>query len=197
MITDNKIYSIASTVFDRQVEALRTHSESLYIDFLTTLHLLDDCSGNIVVSGVGKSSYIGKNFSSKLRSIGLPSFFLDATEAMHGDLGGVSVDDIIISLSYSGKTGELLHLLENKVLTHNIKIAITSQNSPLSSISDVTIPLKSIEEGDKFNKIPSTSNTVMAVYLDALIACLIETKNLSLETLSTYHPGGSLYVHKS
>lgn len=161
--------------------------------FLKAVEMICRSRGRVVVTGMGKAGIIGQKISATLSSVGTPSLWLHSAEAIHGDLGRVTKDDIIILLSNSGETDEVKKLLPLlKKLGAKI-IAITGQlKSTLAKYSDVVLDVSVKEEGCPLGLAPMASTTAMLAMGDALSACLIERKGFKREDFAFLHPGGNL-----
>jgi len=168
-------------------------SKNLDFSFAQALELILNIKGRVVVTGVGKSGIIGRKISATLSSTGTPSFFLHPVEALHGDLGMVTREDILLALSYSGNTLEVCELA-SILKKRNIKIISLTGNpeSKLAKLSDIVINTKVPREACPFDLAPTTSTTATLALGDALAICLFELKGLNSEDFRKNHPGGSL-----
>jgi len=168
-------------------------SKNLDFSFAQALELILNIKGRVVVTGVGKSGIIGRKISATLSSTGTPSFFLHPVEALHGDLGMVTREDILLALSYSGNTLEVCELA-SILKKRNIKIISLTGNpeSRLAKLSDIVINTKVPREACPFDLAPTTSTTATLALGDALAICLFELKGLNSEDFRKNHPGGSL-----
>jgi len=168
-------------------------SKNLNDSFVQALELILNIKGRVVVTGVGKSGIIGRKISATLSSTGTPSFFLHPVEALHGDLGMVTSEDILLAISYSGNTLEVCELA-SILKKRNIKIISLTGNpeSRLAKLSDIIINTKIPKEACPFNLAPTTSTTATLALGDALAICLFELKGLGSEDFRKNHPGGSL-----
>jgi arabinose-5-phosphate isomerase len=162
-------------------------------NFLQALDLILSLRGRVAVAGVGKSGIIGRKISATLSSLGTPSFFLHPVEALHGDLGTLTKDDLLIAISYSGKTLEVCELVEI-VKRRGIKVIAMTGNpeSPLVKLADVALNTKVPREACPLNLAPTTSTTATLALGDALAVCLFELRGLSSEDFRRNHPGGAL-----
>jgi arabinose-5-phosphate isomerase len=178
-----------------QIEKLGLEEVSKNLDssFAQALELILNIKGRVVVTGVGKSGIIGRKISATLSSTGTPSFFLHPVEALHGDLGMVTPEDILLALSYSGNTLEVCELA-SILKKRNIKIISLTGNpeSRLAKLSDIVINTKVPKEACPFDLAPTTSTTATLALGDALAICLFELKGLGSEDFRKNHPGGSL-----
>ena len=168
-------------------------SKNLDFSFAQALEFILNIKGRVVVTGVGKSGIIGRKISATLSSTGTPSFFLHPVEALHGDLGMVTHEDILLALSYSGNTLEVCELA-SILKKRNIKIISLTGNpeSRLAKLSDIVINTKVPREACPFDLAPTTSTTATLALGDALAICLFELKGLNSEDFRKNHPGGSL-----
>ncbi len=149
--------------------------------------------GKLVIVGVGKSALVAQKIAASMLSTGNRSAFLHPTEAMHGDLGMVEKNDVILMISYGGESLELLNLVSHlKRLSHKIITFTKSSNSSLSKLGDYYLSLKIKKEACPINTAPTTSTTLTLALGDVLMACLMRAKNFSQEDFASFHPGGLL-----
>jgi len=162
-------------------------------DFVQAVELIYKCSGRVVVTGMGKSGIIGKKIASTLASVGTPALFLHPAEGVHGDLGMVTRGDVIVCLSNSGETEELLKLLP-VIKRFNIKlIAITGNTkSTLAKNSDVVLDASVDEEACPWDIVPTASTTASLAMGDAIAIALLDKKGFKKEDFALFHPAGSL-----
>jgi arabinose-5-phosphate isomerase len=155
--------------------------------------MLLDCTGSIIVCGMGKAGLIGQKLSATLSSTGTRSHFLHPAEAVHGDLGCLHANDILLALSNSGETGEILGILGTirELGVRVISVTSTSQNS-LASRSDVVIEIGRLREACPWGLAPSTSTTAMLAVGDALALVVCEARGFTPRHFAKFHPGGSL-----
>lgn len=186
----------AREVFDIELEGIKKVRDQLGDEFLALVDKCEsvlDAGGKIVLCGVGKSGHAGKKISSTLASTGSPAVFMHPVEALHGDLGVLSGNDILIALSYSGETDELLSLLPSAKRFGVPVAAITGNaDSELSRWSDVTIPMVVDKEACPFNLAPTTTVTALLALGDALAIVLLERRGFSREDYGRLHPGGAI-----
>ena len=151
------------------------------------------CKGKVVITGVGKSGHIGKKIAASFASTGTPAFFMHSTEGIHGDLGMVTSEDVVILISNSGETSELLRLIPTLQVIKAKTISITRNNSStLAKNVDVPLEYRYTEEADHMKLAPTTSATMALVIGDALAVTLSKVKEFDQEDFHLYHPGGSL-----
>ena len=185
--------SSAKRVIDIEARAIAQLEALLDNSFEAACRLLIACKGKVVVSGMGKSGHIGRKIAATLASTGTPAFFMHPGEANHGDLGMLSRDDVLIAISNSGETSELLNLLPViKRLSVPI-IAITQQRtSHLAQHADVVLGIGDVEEACSLGLAPTSSTTATLVLGDALAIALLDAKGFTSTDFALSHPGGSL-----
>lgn len=178
-----------------QVEAKAIKSVVSIVDasFAKAAEMIYNCTGSVIVSGIGKTGIIGQKLSATLASTGTPSHFLHPAEAVHGDLGRLHKNDIVLVLSYGGETDEVVRLI-NLVKQLEIKlIAITGDgDSTLSRYADVVLCMGRMTEACPLGVVPSVSTTCMLAIGDALALTVMKARNFSVEDYVRFHPGGSL-----
>ena len=161
--------------------------------FERAVNLLFECRGRVIVTGMGKSGIICRKIAATLSSTGTSAFFLHPAEAIHGDLGAIREDDVVLALSHSGETGELIRLLESIRRLGAKLIAITgSPDSTLAHAADVTLDCSIAEEACPMNLVPTASTTASLALGDALAMTLLVRKGFREEQFAAFHPGGKL-----
>ncbi|HEU4692164.1 MAG TPA: KpsF/GutQ family sugar-phosphate isomerase [Vicinamibacterales bacterium] len=161
--------------------------------FERAVRLVLDCRGRVIVTGMGKSGIICRKIAATLSSTGTPAFFLHPAEAIHGDLGVLQPEDVIIALSYSGETDELLRLLETIKRLGARLIAITGDcRSTLGQAADVALDCRVSEEACPMNLVPTASTTAALALGDALAMTLLVAKGFSQDRFASLHPGGKI-----
>jgi len=181
------------SIISAEAKALEALSEKLDISFMKAIDIMYKSSGNIIISGVGKSGYIARKIAATFTSVGSPSLFLHPTEASHGDLGFIRKKDILVILSNSGASKELIDLMKYaKKIRIPIIIFTSVENSYLAKIADCKIILPKVAEVGRNNIAPTSSTTMMLSLGDALALSLSEKKKFPLSKFSHYHPGGSI-----
>lgn len=183
----------ARRVLTLEAEALHRFSESLDATFKGALDLLMTTKGRVILSGIGKSGHIANKIASTFASTGTPAFFLHPSEASHGDLGMITLQDTLIMLSYSGETSELTDLI-NYAKRFDIPIIAITRNSEsvLAKAARYTILLPSFPEACPMGLAPTTSTTLMLALGDALAVTLLRRKGFSAKDFKNLHPGGRL-----
>jgi arabinose-5-phosphate isomerase len=192
-LSNEQLLTEIRTVFDVQSTAIAAHSKALGDEYLQALALIKNCTGRVVVCGMGKSGHIGKKISASLASLGTPSFSLHPGEAFHGDLGMVTADDLMLLISYSGETDELLKIIPSLQNFGNKIISITGGvESSLAKNSDVVLDASVEKETCPNNLAPTTSTTLTLVIGDALASVSTLEKGFTPMDFARFHPGGSL-----
>jgi len=183
----------AREVIEAEAAAIKSVTSIVNDSFCRAAEMIYNCSGSVIVSGIGKAGIIGQKISATLASTGTPSHFLHPAEAVHGDLGRLRKDDIVLVLSYGGETDEVIRLI-NLVKQLEIKlIAITGDGqSTLSRYADVVLCLGRLAEVGPLGVAPSVSTTCMLAVGDALAFTVMKQRNFSVEDYVRFHPGGSL-----
>jgi len=183
----------ARRVLKTEADALDALANSLDGPFVEALDLIDNATGRVVVTGMGKSGHVGNKIVATLASTGQPAFFVHPGEASHGDLGMVQTDDVVIALSNSGETSELSDII---AFTRRYRIGLIGMtrgaNSTLAEAADVALVLPASPEACPMGLAPTTSTTMMLALGDALAVCLLERKGFSAQDFKNFHPGGKL-----
>ncbi len=193
MKKDSKIIEVAKQVIDDEVEALIGLKNYIDHDFEEIVNIIYDCKGRLIFTGIGKSGHISKKISATLSSTGTSSFFMHSTEAFHGDLGMVQQDDIVVAISYSGETEDLLKTIPLiKKLGCSVIGVSGNIESTLSKISDYHQLIKVDKEACPLDLAPTSSATATLVWGDALAISLMNKKDFKPEDFAKSHPGGTL-----
>lgn len=183
----------AKQVLDIEAEAIKALKPRLGNNFKKALDLILKSKGRVVVSGMGKTGIIAQKFSATLASTGTPSLFLHTAEAIHGDLGKVTCDDVVIIISNSGSTDEMKQLLPLLKKIGARIIALTgNKKSILARYSDVVLDVSVKKEACPLGLAPTASTTATLAMADALAVCLLELKGFKEKDFAFYHPGGLL-----
>src|SRR3954468_16579970 len=185
--------SLAKKVLETEAAAILALVERLDEHFDAAVQLLRHCKGRVILTGMGKSGIICRKIAATLTSTGTASFFLHPAEAIHGDLGVIQADDVVVALSYSGETAELLHLLEAIRRLGARLIAISGDpRSTLAQAADVALDCSVAEEACPMNLAPTASTTAALANGDALAMTLLVDKGFRQEDFASLHPGGKL-----
>ena len=176
-----------------EAEAVRTLAERLGEDFLHALEILKNCLGKVVVTGMGKSGLVCQKIAATFASTGTPAFFLHPAEGLHGDLGMVSRGDVVLALSNSGETEEILELLPYfRRFSLPLIAMVGRKESTLAKNADVVLDVSVKEEACPYNLVPTASTTAMLAMGDALALALLEVRGFKPEDFALRHPAGSL-----
>lgn len=183
----------AKRVLRIEAQAIEGLLDRLDARFERALDLLFQCQGRVVVSGIGKSGLIGRKIAATFTSTGTPSLFLHPAEALHGDLGVLVRDDVLLAISYGGETEEIIQLLETlKRLGVRMVTMTGNPRSTLAAASDVVLDIAVKEEACSLNLAPTASTTAALAMGDALAIALLERRGFSAEDFAALHPAGSL-----
>jgi len=180
-------------VLETEAAAILALVDRLDHRFDCAVELLRNCKGRVILTGMGKSGIICRKIAATLTSTGTPAFFLHPAEARHGDLGVIQSDDVVVALSYSGETEELVRLLETIRRLGAKLIAITGgKQSTLAQAADVSLDCSVAEEACPMNLVPTASTTAALAIGDALAMTLLVEKGFREEDFANLHPGGKL-----
>lgn len=180
-------------VIEHEAQALVALAKQLDASFERAAELIFACKGRVIVTGVGKSGIVGRKMAASLASLGTPAFFVHATEAVHGDLGMITSGDVVIALSNSGETAELVRVMPMMQLRAGTVIAITGRpQSTMARGADLHLDTGVREEADRLGLAPSTSAVATLALGDALALALALARDLTREQFGAMHPGGSL-----
>lgn len=183
----------ARRIIRAEAETLLSMSDGLDLRFCQAVRLIQGCSGSVIVTGIGKAGLIGRKLTATFCSTGTRSHFLHPTEARHGDLGCISPADVVLALSNSGETDELLSLLPVLKRMHVPLLAITRDDqNPLARAAAIVLPLGRHPEACELGLAPSSSTTAMLALGDALALVLSRARGLTAERFALFHPAGSL-----
>lgn len=183
----------ARTVLDTEARAIASLSSKLGDSFIEAVELLGACTGRVVTMGIGKPGFIAQKLSATLASTGVPSLYLHPAEAAHGDLGRVVSGDVVVALSNSGTTEEILRLLVPLKRQRVKVVALTSDpKSPLARGSDVVVDIGAIDEACPIGLVPTASSAALLAMSDALAMTLAWQRELTPERYAHFHPGGKL-----
>jgi arabinose-5-phosphate isomerase len=190
----NKDYkTIAKETLEIEAKTLLDAGAALGGEMNRAVEMILGCRGKLIVTGVGKSGLIGAKMAATFASTGTPSFFLHPTEALHGDLGMIGKDDVVIGISYSGESEELSSILPH-IKRFDIPLIGMTRNdrSTLGSFSDLVIPIRVEKEACPLDIAPTSSTTLTLALGDALAVCLMKARNFQKEDFASFHPGGAL-----
>ncbi len=183
----------AKQIFEEEIEELHKLGATIDSNFDKAIDLIQNCRGKLVVMGIGKTGIIGHKIASSLASTGTPAVFVNAAEAVHGDLGIVNGKDIVLLVSNSGSSSEILNVIEPVRKLGCSIIAMTGDiSSRLAKESDVVVSIHVDKEACPLGLAPTTSTTATVLMGDALMICLMEKNHFKAENFAVYHPGGAL-----
>lgn len=190
MIDTNKY---AVKCFQDEAQAILDMIPRLDENFSKAVDLIFNCKGKLIVTGVGKSGHVGEKIAATLASLGTPSFFLNPLDAYHGDLGMIATGDVVMAISYSGATDELLRFIP-LLIDRNVPIIGVSGNpkSLLAQYSICHLNIAVDHEADPLNLAPTSSTTTTMAMGDALACALVHLRNFKPNDFAQFHPGGSL-----
>ena len=191
--TKAQILDLARKAINTELLALKRMKETLGDNFADAVEMILSGQGKCIVTGMGKSGLVGRKIAATLASTGTPSFFLHPGEAFHGDLGMISKEDVVLALSYSGETDEILKIVPFIHSNGNKLISMTGNpESALAKNSDVHLDVSVEEEACILHLAPTTSTTAQIAMGDAMAVALMKMRNFSSNDFARLHPGGSL-----
>lgn len=192
-LDNNEIIQLAQQTIDIECNELTLLKNRIDQTFVKAINAIKDAKGKCILIGMGKSGLIAKKIAASLASTGTASFFIHPGEAFHGDLGMIETDDIIILLSNSGETDEILKIMPFLIKQGNKTISITGQaNSTLAKNTSFHIDGSVTKEACPIGLAPTSSTTVALVIGDAIVTALVKIRNFQAENFALYHPGGAL-----
>ncbi|MDD2285813.1 MAG: KpsF/GutQ family sugar-phosphate isomerase [Paludibacter sp.] len=189
----DKYISNAIKVIDCEISALEQLKSIVGSGFIQTIEAISSSKGRVVITGVGKSGHIARKIAATMASLGTPSFFLHPDDAMHGDLGMITRDDIVLAISNSGESEELLRIIPNIKLIGALLISITNnEKSKLAIYSEIICPIPKVEEAGSIKMAPTSSTTVTLALGDALAVVLSEINKFKKDDFAIFHPAGAI-----
>lgn len=193
LLDDNAILASGQNVFNAESEALSTQANELNGEFIKAVKAITSCKGRVIISGMGKSGHIARKMAATFASTGTPSFFVHPGEASHGDLGMITVDDVVIGISSSGESKELGDLIAFTARFNIPLLSITRKaESSLGVAATILLQLPNIPEVGGLGLAPTTSTTMTLALGDALAVAALECKGFTAEDFGNFHPGGKL-----
>ena len=185
--------TLANKAANLQIKELKKIRKVFNESFIKAVDLILNCKGKVIFAGVGKSGLIARKISATFSSIGIPSFFCDPAQALHGDMGQIEKKDILIVFSYSGNTSELTNMLK---YANRFRIKIIGVASKLESMllkaSDIKLLLPKVKESDVTEMVPTTSTSITLLLGDCLATTVISKRKFSKEKFKLFHPGGNI-----
>ncbi len=192
-MTDDELILEGKKVLQIEADAVAALSDRLVENFTGACHAILDCKGRVVVVGMGKSGHIGSKIAATLASTGTPSFFVHPGEASHGDLGMITPDDLVIAISNSGNTPEILAILPMiRRLSVPLVSMTGSKDNPLCKQADYCLDVGVEKEACPLNLTPTASTTAALAMGDALAVALLKARNFTANDFARSHPGGAL-----
>ena len=193
MKSKNSIIESAKKTLWAEAQAVEGLISYINDHFIASVQAILNCKGRVIITGIGKSAIIAQKIVATLNSTGTPAIFMHAADAVHGDLGMIQKDDIVLCLSKSGNTPEIKILAPLLKQSGNLLIGMLGQlDSDLAKLSDLVINTSVDKEACPYNLAPTTSTTAQLAMGDALAICLLEQKKFKADDFAKYHPGGSL-----
>ena len=193
VVSEEGILNLGRQVLIEEADEVRALADRLGEPFVKAVKLLLSCKGRVVVSGIGKSGYIARKLAATLASTGTPAFFVHAAEAAHGDLGMITKEDVVIAISYSGTSSELLAIIPTVIREGAPVISITgSDDNTLAREANVNLNIHVTREACPLNLAPTSSTTATLAMGDALAIACLDAKGFGPEDFARSHPGGAL-----
>ena len=185
--------SVAKKAAAIQISELKKINKIFNKSFVQAIELIASCKGKVITAGIGKSGLIARKVAATLSSVGISSFFLNPSEANHGDLGQIDKRDLLLVFSYSGNTSEIANMLRY-ANRFNIKVigVASKKDSLLLKASDVKLLLPQVKESDPTGMVPTTSTSITLLLGDCLAVALMNKMNFSKERFKVFHPGGNI-----
>lgn len=188
-----KYITIAKSSINIQVNELKKIKKILNKSFIEAVDAILDCRGKVIFAGIGKSGLIARKISATFSSVGVPSFFCDPAQALHGDMGQIEKKDVLIIFSYSGNTTELTNMLKYANRNRIKIIGVASKpESILLKASDIKLILPKVKEADVIGMVPTTSTSISLLLGDCLATTIMHLKKFSKEKFKIFHPGGNI-----
>lgn len=193
VVSEEGILNLGRQVLIEEANEVRALADRLGEPFIKAVKLLLSCKGRVVVSGIGKSGHIARKIAATLASTGTPAFFVHAAEAAHGDLGMITKEDVVIAISYSGTSSELLAIIPTVIREGAPVISITgSDDNTLAREANVNLNIHVSREACPLNLAPTSSTTATLAMGDALAIACLDAKGFGPEDFARSHPGGAL-----
>lgn len=187
----NEIVQIGRSTLASEARAIASVETRLGKEFIDAVVALHACRGRIIVTGMGKSGHVARKIAATLTSTGTRAIFLHAAEALHGDLGIIAPDDVVMALSYSGQTEEVVRVAEYAITNGNMLIAMTAETtSPLAERATIILDTHIDDEGTILDIVPTLSTTVQMALGDAIARALMHLSDFDAKDFASLHPGG-------
>ncbi len=193
LVDKQKVTALGLSVLEIEARAIQELASQINENFVHACEVLLNCTGRVVVTGMGKSGHIGRKIAATFASTGTPAFFLHPAEASHGDLGMITAKDVMFALSYSGETGEILTILPLiKRLRINIIALTGTLHSTLAKLADIHLDVSIHQEACPLGLAPTASTTAMLAMGDAIALAVLESRGFTAQDFAKSHPGGKL-----
>ena len=191
--TDQEILKKAKEQILAEADALKMVSEEVDDSYAKAVNAILDCKGRLIITGLGKTGHVGSKIAATFASLGVPSFFVHSCESLHGDMRMITKDDVVIMISNSGKSKEILNMLPSLKIIGAKTISITrSKDNPLALGTEIAITVDAGKEIDHLGLAPTSSSTAALAVGDALATIVCEIKEFKKEDFALSHPGGAL-----
>jgi len=189
----NNYINLAKKAANTQIKELKKINKVFNSSFVRAVDTILNCKGKIIFAGIGKSGLIARKISATFSSVGIPSFFCDPAQALHGDMGQIEKKDILIIFSYSGNTSELINILKyaNRFRIKIIGVA-SKPDSLLLKASDIKLVLPKVKESDVTGMVPTSSTSITMLLGDCLATTVMHKRKFSKEKFKVFHPGGNI-----
>ena len=185
--------NLAKRAANLQIKELKKINKVFNVSFIKAVDLILNCRGKVIFAGIGKSGLIARKISATFSSVGIPSFFCDPAQALHGDMGQIEKRDILIIFSYSGNTSELTNMLKYANRSRIKIVGVASKpDSLLLKASDVKLILPKVKESDVTGVVPTSSTSITLLLGDCLATTVMHKRNFSKEKFKIFHPGGNI-----
>lgn len=193
MTQNEKIISMCKEQIQKEADALIKVIDQVDDSYVEACEAIMNCKGRVVITGLGKTGHIGKKIAASMASLGIPSFFVHSCESLHGDMGMITPEDVVIMISNSGKSGEILNMLPPLKIIGAKTISITrDKESPLAQGTDIKILCAAGPEADHMGLAPTTSSTAALAIGDALATVVCALRGFEKKDFALRHPGGAL-----
>lgn len=191
--TKQKMIAMGKEKILEEAEALKRVAEQVDDSYAMAIQAILECEGRLIITGLGKTGHVASKLAATFASLGTPAFFVHSCESLHGDMGMITKDDVVIMISNSGKSKEILNMLPSLRIIGPTTISITRSNdNPLSQGTDISLVVDAGPEIDYLGLAPTSSSTAALAVGDALAAIVCEIKGFTRDDFALSHPGGAL-----
>ncbi len=191
--TKQKMIAMGKEKILEEAEALKRVAEQVDDSYAMAIQAILECEGRLIITGLGKTGHVASKLAATFASLGTPAFFVHSCESLHGDMGMITKDDVVIMISNSGKSKEILNMLPSLRIIGPKTISITRSNdNPLSQGTDISLVVDAGPEIDYLGLAPTSSSTAALAVGDALAAIVCEIKGFTRDDFALSHPGGAL-----